>query len=98
MDTEGKKIPRKKAVALGYMNGRDSAPRILASGKGTIAEAIAEIARENGIPFYKDENLVESLINLRIDAEIPIELYEAIAHVLAYVYSLDIKEGGKIKN
>ncbi len=81
-----------KAVALGYIPGKDGAPRVLASGKGTIAEAIAEIAREHGVPFYQDAALVDSLINLQINAEIPIELYEAIAHVLAYVYSLDIRE------
>ena len=81
-----------KAVALGYIPGKNEAPRILASGRGTIAEAIIEIAKEHGVPFYQDATLVDSLINLQINAEIPVELYEAIAHVLAYVYSLDIRE------
>jgi flagellar biosynthesis protein len=89
-ERDNKKL--EKAVALGYIPGKDGAPRVLASGKGTIAEAIAEIAREHGVPFYQDAALVDSLINLQINAEIPLELYEAIAHVLAYVYSLDIRE------
>ena len=78
-----------KAAALGYLPGNDQAPRVVASGRGEIARSIMRIAKENGVPFYNDEELVDSLLKLRLDAEVPMQLYEAIAHVLAYVYSLD---------
>lgn len=85
-----------KAAALGYMPGSDQAPRVVASGRGEVARSIMRIAKENGVPFYSDEELVDSLLKLRLDAEVPVQLYEAIAHVLAYVYSLDKTQKEKI--
>jgi len=80
---------RKKAVALKYKRGEDRAPKVVAKGKGLIAEKILEIARENKIPLYEDKGLAEVLEALEINTEIPPELYRAVAEVLAFVYSLN---------
>lgn len=80
----------KKAAALKYDSSADNAPKILASGKGFIAEKILEIAKEENIAVYKDPVLVEALVKLEIGQEIPAELYRAVAEVIAFIYSADI--------
>jgi len=80
---------QKKAVALKYNKGKDSAPKIVAKGKGYIAEKIIEAARENNVPLYEDENLSQVLEALDLDTEIPPELYRAVAEVLAFIYKLN---------
>jgi flagellar biosynthesis protein len=79
----------KLAAAIKYDNVRDSAPKVTAHGRGTIAEKIIEIAEENGVPIKNDPELVQVLSKLNIDAEIPIDLYRAVAEILAFVYSLN---------
>lgn len=76
----------KTAVALGYKPEKDSAPRIKAKGRGFIAEKIIEVARECKIPIYQDRDLVESLMPLELEVEIPVEMYRAVAEVLAFIY------------
>ncbi len=78
---------RKKAVALRYKDG-DRAPRVVAKGKGLLAERILSIAREHGIPIYDDGELVEFLSLLDIYEEIPPHLYRAVAEILAFVYQV----------
>jgi flagellar biosynthesis protein len=56
-----------KAVALSYDKKKDDAPKVLASGKGIIAEKIIEIARDNNVPMHRDADLVEILSLLEID-------------------------------
>ena len=80
---------QKKAVALKYNKGRDSAPKVVAKGKGYIAEKIIEAARENNVPLYEDKNLSQVLEALDLDTEIPPELYRAVAEVLAFIYKLN---------
>ena len=77
------------AAAIKYDGLRDSAPKITARGRGTIAEKIIEIAQENGIPIKNDPDLVQVLSKLKVDTEIPVELYRAVAEILAFVYSLN---------
>jgi len=79
----------KKATALSYKPGEDRAPRVVASGKGVIAEKIIEKAREARIPVYEDERLAESLSDIKLGSEIPYELYEVVAEVLAFISRLD---------
>ena len=79
----------KKAVAVQYEEGKDRAPRVAASGKGLVAEKIIGIARRSGVPLYEDQDLVHVLAALDIDAEIPPELYRAVAEVLVYIYRLN---------
>jgi flagellar biosynthesis protein len=83
---------QKKAVALEYKPGMDTAPRITARGRGRVAEKIIEIARENGIYIHNDPDLIEVLSHLDLNEEIPPELYVVIAELLAFVYSLNRSE------
>ncbi|NLI82100.1 MAG: flagellar biosynthesis protein FlhB [Deltaproteobacteria bacterium] len=76
----------RKAAALKYRQQIDSAPRLVAKGRGAIADRILEAARQHNIPIEKDPVLVEVLCQLDLDQEIPPELYRAVAEILAYVY------------
>ncbi len=80
-----------KAVALKYDGKKDNAPRIVATGRGAIAEKIMAVARENNVPLYEDKNLVQILEALELETEIPPELYRAVAEVLAFIYRLNGK-------
>ena len=84
-----KKTP--KAVALTYDNKKHRAPKVVAKGKGNIAEKIIDIARQHDIPLYTDKNLVQVLEALDLETEIPPELYQAVAEVLAFIYRLNKK-------
>lgn len=85
-DNEKKKV--KTAVAVAYEPG-DKAPRILASGRGEVAEKIIAKAKENDVPFYKDNKLAETLSKLEIGDAIPPELYEVVAEILVFVDDMD---------
>ena len=74
------------AVALKYDRLREPAPKIVAKGKGTIAEQIIRVAEEHGVHIQRDANLVEVLEKLDIDSVIPLEAYAAVAEILNYVY------------
>ncbi|MGN0349552.1 MAG: EscU/YscU/HrcU family type III secretion system export apparatus switch protein [Roseburia sp.] len=87
MDT-GKKENQKTAVAVAYEPG-DVAPKILAAGKGELAERIIEKAKENDVPFYQDNKLAETLSRLQIGDTIPPELYEVVAEILVFVDDMD---------
>jgi flagellar biosynthesis protein len=75
-----------KAVALDYERGVDDAPRIVATGKGAIAEQILQLAFAHGVKVRKDEDLIEVLSKLDVDSVIPLEAFAAVAEILAYVY------------
>lgn len=77
------------ANALKYNPENDSAPRVIAQGRGFTADKIKELAKKNGIPVYKDEKLSKQLYNLSIGEEIPPELYNVVAEVLAFIARLD---------
>ena len=78
----------KTAVALSYMPG-DAAPKILATGKGAVAERIIETAQEADVPTYKDDKLADTLSRLEIGDMIPPELYEVVAEILVFVNDMD---------
>jgi flagellar biosynthesis protein len=80
-----------KAVALKYDQKKDNAPRVVAKGRGEIAEKIIEVAREHNVPLYEDQNLIQILEALDLETEIPPELYRAVAEVLAFIYRLNGK-------
>lgn len=90
-------IKDKQAVALRYDVEKDTAPRVIAKGKGHVAEHILETAQKNTIPVYQNKTLVNMLMALDIDREIPPELYKAIAEVMAYVYKMDKAKGREIE-
>ncbi len=80
---------QKKAAALRYDQARDKAPRVVAKGRGKMADRIVAAAREHGVPMVEDRNLVQMLDVLDMEAEIPAELYQAVAEVLAFVYRMN---------
>lgn len=81
---------RKKAVALHYnLDRTEEAPRVKAKGAGFVAEEIIQRAKENGIPIQEDPALVEILARLDLDQQIPTELFEVVAEILAMVYQLE---------
>ena len=88
-----KRLPPELAVALKYEQGEGSAPRVVASGQGKIAERIKELAEEADVPLYRDDELAQLLQKVEINEEIPTELFDAVAKVLAYVYRLDKRIG-----
>ncbi len=75
------------AAALKYDSRKDAAPKVVAKGRGAIAEKIIELAGKNGIPLRSDPALVQILSKLDIDEQIPVELYRAVSEILAFVYS-----------
>lgn len=78
----------KQAIALAYDPAED-APKILASGKGKLAERIIEEAKEAKVPVHKDSKLAETLSKLEIGDMIPPELYEVVAEILVFVDQMD---------
>lgn len=83
----------KKAVALKYDVEQNQAPRLVAKGKGHVAENILEAARRGQVPVYQNKSLVNMLMALELDKEIPTELYTTVAEILAYVYRIDKRKG-----
>ena len=74
-----------KAVALKYDQDTQSAPKVVASGKGAIASKIIEKAKEFDIAIFQNTELVNSLIDLDLNKEIPAELYEALVEVFIWL-------------
>lgn len=84
--------PTRLAVAIQYDKLVMDAPVILAKGAGTVAEKIRNIAKENDIPLVEDKPLAQNLYSsVDIGDEVPMELYQTIAELLAYVYKLKDK-------
>jgi flagellar biosynthesis protein len=85
----------KQAVALEY-NPEEDAPKVIASGRGALAERIIERAQESDVPIHRDDKLADTLSRLQIGEMIPPELYEVVAEILVFVDSMD-KMKGKIR-
>jgi flagellar biosynthesis protein len=81
-----------KAVALRYDKKEDKAPKVVAKGKGEIAQKIIQIAKEHELPIKKDEDLVELLTKIDLDREIPPNLYKAVAEVFSFIYNITNKK------
>ncbi len=88
--------PRALAVALKYAPG-DSAPTVVAKGRGLIAEEIISRAREHGIFVHESPELVALLSQVNLDGQIPPQLYIAVAELLAWIYQVE-REGVLQKN
>lgn len=84
------KEPRepRQAVALRYRPKEDDAPKLVAKGRGYVAEKILELARQYNIPVREDKNLLQVLSRLDLDQEIPPEVYRVVAEILAFIYRL----------
>lgn len=92
---EEKKNRVKQAIALEY-NPDEEAPKVIATGRGALAERIIEKAKEAEVPVHRDDKLADTLSRLEIGDMIPPELYEVVAEILVFVDSMD-KIRGKIK-
>ncbi len=79
---------RKRAAALKYEGGL-AAPIVTAVGIGHIADKIIKEAEENDVPVVFNKELTDLLCNIDIGESIPPEIYEAVAHIIAYVTDLD---------
>ena len=93
MAEENKKV--KQAVALEY-NPEDNAPKVIAIGRGALAEKIIEQAKQADVPIHKDDKLADTLSKLQIGDMIPPELYEVVAEIPMFVDSMD-KIKSKVK-
>ena len=79
---------RQEAVALAY-SAADKAPRVVAKGRGLIAEQIIARAREHGVFVHESPELLALLMQVDLDARIPSQLYVAVAELLAWIYRLE---------
>ena len=83
-----KEKKQKTAVALSYETD-EKAPKIIASGKGYVADKMIDVANEANVPVHQDEKLANTLSKLEIGDYIPKELYEVVAEVLLFVDKMD---------
>lgn len=81
---------RKKAAALAYEEHKDHAPKVVASGQGLIAEAIIQKAHEFNIPLFCNAELVDSLVKMDINSNVPPELYQAVVDVFIWLQRTEI--------
>ncbi len=96
MDEKNNRPKVKQAIALEY-DPLDTAPKVVASGKGALAEKIIEKAKESDVPLHQDSKLANTLSKLEIGDYIPPELYEVVAEILVFVDEME-KIKGKVMN
>jgi flagellar biosynthesis protein len=89
----GRPRRERRAAALQYDAGADAAPRVVAAGRGQVAERILAEARKAGVPVRDDAALAEALAGLDLGHRVPEELYRAVAEALAWAYRLDARSG-----
>lgn len=76
-----------RAVAMAY-GGSDGAPRVVAKGQHEVAERIIEEAKKAGVPVAESPELVNLLMGVDLDREVPPALYQAVAQVLVWAYDI----------
>jgi flagellar biosynthesis protein len=81
-----------QAVALRYEAKKDQAPKLVGKGRGHLAEKIIELAKHHNIPIRQDKNLIQILCRLDLNQEIPDNVYQAVAEILAFVYRLSSRK------
>lgn len=96
-DKPSPSVPRQNAVALAYQAG-SGAPRVVAKGKGLVAEQIIERAQEHGVFVHESRELVGLLMQIDLDQEIPPALYRAVAELLAWLYHIETKSPQAVHN
>lgn len=89
--------PRETAIAVAIedRSPRERAPRIVASGRGKLAEQILEIAFANNVKVREDADLAQILETLEIESLVPLEALTAVAEILAYVYRANAAQAAK---
>ena len=91
-----KKYTNTKAVALKYKAYEDLAPKVVAKGKGEIAKKIIEKAKKFDVPLFQNETLVNMLMDVEVNEEVPPKLYEAVVKVFVWLYEIEKK--GEMSN
>lgn len=91
-----RRTPR-SAVALGYDPEKDPAPRVLAAGRGELAEAILARAESHQVPVVEQHPLAEALVRLQVGQYVPPELYAAVAEVLVFLWQTEQAQAQKPK-
>ena len=85
---------QQSAVALAY-SGDEAAPRVVAKGRGLVAQAIIERARQHGVFVHESKELVALLLQVDLDQRIPPALYRAVAELLVWIYRLEQDPGAQ---
>lgn len=83
------------AVALKYDQDKDAAPRVVAKGMRLRAEQIRALAKDHGVPVMRNVGLANALFRVEVGEEVPEDLYDAVAEVLTFVFSLQQADGAK---
>jgi flagellar biosynthesis protein len=86
--------PERRVAALRYEG--TGAPKVVASGRGYIADRILEAAKEAGVPIRSDAALAEALATLELGSDVPEQLWKAVAETLAWAYRLDLRASGQL--
>jgi flagellar biosynthesis protein len=81
--------PQRSAFALRYDPSRDAAPRLIARGRGILADRILSLAEGSSVPVVQDPDLAGVLAGVGLDCEIPPRLFAAVAGVLVHVAALE---------
>lgn len=89
--------PQRAAAALAYRGG-DAAPRVVAKGRGLLADSIIERARASGVYVHESRELLALLMQIDLDSHIPPQLYVAVAELLAWLYHLEETGGHALPN
>jgi flagellar biosynthesis protein len=76
------------AVALAYREG-DAAPRVVAKGRGLVAEEIIRRAKDAGVYVHESSELVALLMQVDLDRHVPPQLYVAVAELLAWIWRIE---------
>ena len=92
MDDKDKKPKVRQAIAIEYDPG-DMAPKVIATGKGALADKIIEKAKEADVPLHQDSKLASTLSKLEIGDYIPPELYGVVAEILVFVDEMEKRKG-----
>ncbi len=79
-------ITGEEAIALAYDPAAIELPKVIAKGRGTLAEELIRLAVEHNIPIKYDPDLVQVLSKLDIDDQIPEEVYVVVAEIMAFIY------------
>jgi flagellar biosynthesis protein len=88
MTDEAPRRPLQQAVALAYQSG-EPAPKVVAKGRGLVAEQIISVALEAGVFIHESKELVSLLMDVDLDQQIPPTLYRTIAELLAWLYHIE---------
>ena len=86
-----KKFTNTKAVALKYKAYEDLAPKVIAKGKGKIAQKIIEKAKKYDVPLFQNEEMANMLLNVDMGEEIPPKMYKTVVEVFIWLYKLEEK-------